>query len=56
MVQEGLFLKGGMGYSNLWADDATTSGSDGGSCSTFRGAFDGGSADVFQMGLGITFH
>jgi hypothetical protein len=22
----------------------------------FRGAFDGGSADVFQVGLGISFH
>jgi len=22
----------------------------------FRGAFDGGSADVFQLGLGVTFH
>ena len=77
MVQSGLFLKGGAGYSRLSADDGIVSASDGGFgvlagmgydvriarttsitpvLNYFRGAFDGGSADVVQVGMGITFH
>jgi hypothetical protein len=77
MLQSGMFLKGGVGYSRLAADDGFISASDGGwgliagvgydlrvARSTsltpvinyFRGGFDGGSADVFQVGLGVTFH
>jgi hypothetical protein len=77
MVQSGLFLKGGAGYSRLSADDGIVSASDGGFgvlaglgydvrvarttsitpvVNYFRGVFDGGSADVFQLGLGVTFH
>jgi hypothetical protein len=77
MVQSGLFLKGGAGYSRLSADDGFASASDGGFgilmgmgydvrvaratsitpvFNYFRGAFDGGSADVVQLGLGVTFH
>ena len=76
-VQSGLFLKGGMGYSRLSADNGLVSASDGGwgllmglgydmrvaratsitpVLNYFRGAFDGGSADVVQLGLGVTFH
>lgn len=76
-VQSGLFLKGGMGYSRLSAEDDFGSASDGGwgllmgvgydlrvartasltpVLNYFRGAFDGGSADVVQLGLGVTFH
>ena len=77
MVQSGLFLKGGAGYSRLSADDGFLSASDDGFgilmgmgydvrvarttsitpvLNYFRGAFDGGSADVVQLGLGVTFH
>ena len=77
MVQSGLFLKGGAGYSRLSAEDGIVSAADDGFgvlaglgydvrvgrttsitpvANYFRGAFDGGSADVFQLGLGVTFH
>jgi hypothetical protein len=77
MVQSGLFLKGGAGYSRLSADDGSVSASDDGFgllmgmgydvrvarttsitpvLNYFRGGFDGGSADVVQLGLGVTFH
>ena len=75
--EEGLFVKGGVGYSRLGLDDGLTNDSDGGLglvlgagydfrlagntsltpvLNYFRGQFDGGSADVFQVGLGVTFH
>ena len=77
MIQSGLFLKGGLGYSRLSADAGAGSASDGGwgvlaglgydlrvgantsltpVMNYFRGGFDGGSADVVQLGLGVTFH
>jgi hypothetical protein len=76
-VRSGLFLKGGMGYSRLSADDGVDDASDGGwglltgvgydlrvgqstsltpVLNYFRGGFEGGSADVVQLGLGVTFH
>ena len=77
MMQSGLVLKGGAGYSRLSADDGIVSAADDGFgvlagmgydvrvgrttsitpvANYVRGAFDGGSADVFQLGLGVTFH
>lgn len=77
MVQEGLFVKGGLGYSELSADEGNGRSSEGGwgallglgydmrvgrntsitpVLNYFRGAFNGGSADVFQVGVGVTFH
>jgi hypothetical protein len=77
MPQSGLFLKGGVGYSRMAADDGFVSASDNGwgllagmgvdmrigsktsltpVLNYFRGSFDGGSADVFQIGMGITLH
>lgn len=77
MPTGGMFLKGGLGYSRLGADDGVDSASDGGFGLTagigfdmrvggnmsltpvlnyFRGSFEGGSADVFQVGLGVTLH
>ncbi|MGH7581386.1 MAG: outer membrane beta-barrel protein [Gemmatimonadales bacterium] len=77
MVQSGLFLTGGVGYSRLSAESGGIGASDGGFgllagvgydlrvarttsltpvLNYFRGGFDGGSADVVQLGLGVTFH
>jgi hypothetical protein len=77
MPTQGLFLKGGAGYSNLTADDGISSASDGGFgllgglgydiragrnlsitpvANWYRGAFNGGSANVLELGLGITSH
>lgn len=76
-VQSGLFLKGGVGYSRMSADNGIDSASDGGwgllagmgfdlrvapntsltpVLNYFRGSFEGGSADVVQLGLGVSFH
>jgi hypothetical protein len=77
MATQGLFIKGGAGYSRLSADDGTTSASDGGFgilggvgydiragrnmsitpvANWYRGAFNGGSANVLDFGIGITGH
>ena len=76
-VHAGLFLKGGLGYSELSADEGNGRSSEGGwgvllglgydmrvgrmtsitpVLNYFRGSFDGGSADVLQVGVGVTFH
>lgn len=77
MATQGLFLKGGVGYSIMRLDDGTTATDDSGFgllggvgydirvgrnlsvtpvANWFRGGFDGGSADVLQLGLGVTSH
>jgi hypothetical protein len=73
MVTNGLFIKGGAGYSILDNGVANTSGFGllGGVgydvrvgrnlsitpvANWFRGSFNGGSADVLQLGLGVTSH
>jgi outer membrane autotransporter protein len=78
MVENGLFLKGGAGYSTIRVEvDGLGSDSEGGLglvagagydlrvgantsltpvVNYFRGSFDGFSANVFQFGLGFTFH
>jgi hypothetical protein len=77
MPQSGLFLKGGVGYSRMSADDGFSDASDSGFgllagmgfdlrvagntsltpvLNYFRGSFEGGSADVVQVGMGVTFH
>jgi hypothetical protein len=77
MATNGLFIKGGAGYSALSADDGSTSATDSGFgilggvgydiragrnlsitpvANWFRGGFDGGSANVLQIGLGVTSH
>jgi hypothetical protein len=77
MPTQGLFIKGGAGYSNLRADDGVTSANDGGFgvlagvgydiragrklsitpvANWYRGGFNGGSANVLDIGLGITSH
>ena len=77
MATNGLFIKGGAGYSALNADDGSTSATDSGFgilggvgydiragrnlsitpvANWFRGGFDGGSANVLQIGLGVTSH
>jgi Outer membrane protein beta-barrel domain len=77
MATQGLFIKGGAGYSVLSADDGATSGSDSGFgllggvgydirvgrnlsitpvANYFRGGFVGGSANVLQLGMGVTSH
>jgi hypothetical protein len=77
MPTQGLFLKGGAGYSNLRADDGVNTASDGGLgilggvgydvrvgrnlsitpvANWFRGGFNNGSADVLQIGVGVTSH
>ncbi len=73
MVSNGLFVKGGVGYSVLDNSFASTSGFGllGGVgydvrvsrnlsvtpvANWFRGGFDGGSANVLQIGVGVTSH
>lgn len=77
MTTNGLFVKGGAGYSVLDADTGIGSGSESGFgmlagvgydvrvgrnlsitpvANWFRGSFDGGSANVLQIGLGVTSH
>jgi hypothetical protein len=77
MVTNGLFIKGGVGYSVLKVDDGVTSADDSGLgilaglgydvrvsrnlsitpvANWFRGGFEGGSADVLQLGVGISSH
>ena len=77
MATQGLFVKGGVGYSVLSVDDGTGSANDSGFgllaglgydvrvgrnlsmtpvMNWFRGGFDGGSANVIQLGLGVTSH
>jgi hypothetical protein len=77
MATQGLFIKGGAGYSRLSADDGSISASDGGFgiiggvgydiragrnmsitpvANWYRGAFNGGSANVLDFGIGITGH
>jgi Outer membrane protein beta-barrel domain len=76
-LESGMFVKGGLGYSRMAADNGGDGASDGGFgllagvgfdmrvggntsltpvLNYFRGSFEGGSADVFQIGLGVTFH
>jgi hypothetical protein len=77
MVTQGLFIKGGAGYSVLRLDDGVTTSDDSGFgllggvgydirvgrnlsitpvANWFRGGFDGGSANVLQLGMGVTSH
>jgi hypothetical protein len=77
MTTNGLFIKGGVGYSILSVDDGVSQADDSGFgllggvgydvrvgrnlsitpvANWFRGGFDGGSADVLQLGVGITSH
>ncbi|HEV7365225.1 MAG TPA: hypothetical protein VGN76_05230 [Gemmatimonadales bacterium] len=77
MATQGLFLKGGAGYSRLAVGDGTSTASDGGFgilggvgydiragrnlsitpvANWYRGAFNGGSANVLDFGIGITSH
>jgi hypothetical protein len=77
MATQGLFIKGGAGYSVLAVDDGFSSANDSGFgllggvgydirvgrnlsitpvANWFRGGFDGGSADVLQLGMGVTSH
>jgi hypothetical protein len=77
MATQGLFIKGGAGYSVLAVDDGSTSANDSGFgllggvgydirvgrnlsitpvANWFRGGFDGGSANVLQLGMGVTSH
>jgi len=75
MATQGLFIKGGAGYSVLAVDDGFSSANDSGFgllggvgydirvgrnlsitpvANYFRGGFDGGSANVLQLGMGVT--
>lgn len=77
MATQGLFIKGGAGYSVLNVDDGVTTADDSGFgllggvgydirvgrnlsitpvANWFRGGFNGGSADVLQLGMGVTSH
>ena len=77
MATQGLFIKGGAGYSVLAVDDGSTSANDSGFgllggvgydirvgrnlsitpvANWFRGGFEGGSANVLQLGMGVTSH
>lgn len=77
MATQGLFIKGGAGYSVLSLDTGTGNGNDSGFgilggvgydirvgrnlsitpvANWFRGGFDGGSANVLQIGMGVTSH
>jgi hypothetical protein len=77
MATQGLFIKGGAGYSVLAVDDGFSNANDSGFgllggvgydirvgrnlsitpvANWFRGGFDGGSANVLQVGMGVTSH
>jgi hypothetical protein len=77
MPTNGLFIKGGVGYSVLSVDDGFSNANDSGLgvlggmgydirvgrnlsitpvANWFRGGFDGGSADVLQIGVGVSSH
>jgi len=77
MATQGLFIKGGAGYSVLAVDDGFSSANDSGFgllggvgydirvgrnlsitpvANYFRGGFEGGSANVLQLGMGVTSH
>ena len=77
MATNGLFIKGGVGYSILSVEDSFGQADDSGFgllggvgydlrvgrnlsitpvANWFRGGFDGGSADVLQIGVGVTSH
>jgi hypothetical protein len=77
MATQGLFVKGGAGYSIMRLDDGVSTSSDSGFgllggvgydvrvgtnlsitpvANWFRGGFNGGSANVLQLGLGVTSH
>jgi hypothetical protein len=77
MATQGLFIKGGAGYSVLGVDDGFSNANDSGFgllggvgydirvgrnlsitpvANYFRGGFDGGSANVLQLGMGVTSH